>query len=350
MNQPINPATRSGASGRRQVWLRHWPLLLVSGGVVLVGVVARAWMHRHIELIDDNDLPMLGVADTALNVAIGSALLVVVIAHLMLNRQRSRIEEELAVARAALHEQLEHEAQLRRTSMLGALAGGLAHELGQPLSAARVGIEGLHFLRQLGREPTADHVERTLARVGMSLLTMTQTIEHLRGLAATSDSAPLSSIDLGEVITALLADRHQWLRYHDARIDYEPPSAPVLAMGEPAGVRLVLTNLLRNAVEAVSGQSDERRVVRITAGPGATVAVHDSGPGIPAALRERLFDPFFSTKDGATRGIGLSLARASVLRMGGDLRIASELGSGTTFSLHLLSPEQYHNMESPVPT
>ena len=156
--------------------------------------------------------------------------------------------------------------------------------------------------------------------------------------------------ELAVVITSLLADRDQWLRYQDARIDFEKPSAPVMAMGEPAGVRLVLTNLLRNAVEAVSGQSDERRVVKITAGPGPTVTVRDSGPGIPAAVRERLFDPFFSTKDGAMRGIGLSLARASVLRMGGDLRIASELGSGTSFSLHLLSPEQYHSLESSVTT
>ncbi|HEX3133501.1 MAG TPA: ATP-binding protein [Planctomycetota bacterium] len=322
--------------------------MLVTGGVVVIGLLARAWMHRHFELVDNNDLPMLGVADAALNIAICSALLVVVIAHLMLDRQRSRIKQELVIARTALHEQLEQESQMRRTGMLGALAGGLAHELGQPLSAARVGVEGFHYLRQLGRESTADHVERTLAQVGMSLLTMTQTIEHLRGLATTSDCAALSCIDLGEMITALLADRDQWLRYRDARIDFKKPDAPIMAMAQPAGVRLVLTNLLRNAVEAVSGQSGERRVVRIIAGPGSTVAVQDSGPGIPAALRERLFDPFFSTKDGAMRGIGLSLARASVLRMRGDLRFTSELGSGTTFSLHLLSPEQYDNLQAPV--
>lgn len=326
--------TAPPAPERRSLW-RHWPLLLVTGGVLLFGMLARAWLHRNSELVDENDVPMLAVADTALGITIGCALLVVVVAHLLLDRERRTIEKELQIARAALRDQAEHEAQARRTGMLGALAGGLAHELGQPLSVARVGIEGLHYLRQLGREPNPEHVERTLARVGMSLLTMTQTIEHLRGLAATGSQTSLVDLDLVDVIEALLADREQWLRYHDTRIQFERPINSIRALGDPAGLRLVLTNLLRNAVEAVAGQSEDRRLVRITAGPGPLISVHDSGAGIPPEVLTRLFDPFFSTKDGTMRGIGLSLALASVQRMGGDLRVTSQVGSGTSFALHL---------------
>lgn len=337
---PAEPRPRD-----RSRLLRHWPLLLVTLGVLAVGWIARTWMHGNVTIIDDNDVPMLGVADTALNTAIGCALLVVVIAHLLLDRERARIEQELIQARAALQNQIEQEAQARRTGMLGALAGGLAHELGQPLSVARVGIEGLHYLRQLGRDPSPEQVERTLARVGMSLVTMTQTIEHLRGLAASTGPATLSAIDLVQAVEALLADRDQWLRYQDTRIQFDRPSGSVPALGDSAGVRLVLTNLLRNAVEAVAGQSSERRLVRITVGPGPTVAVHDSGPGIPPELRERLFDPFFSTKDGALRGIGLSLAQASAQRMGGELQVTSQPGGGGSFLLRLPGPRQLDEQE-----
>jgi signal transduction histidine kinase len=59
-----------------------------------------------------------------------------------------------------------------------------------------------------------------------------------------------------------------------------------------------------------------------------------------------LFDPFFSTKDGNMRGIGLSLARASMQRMGGELRVTSQVGSGSTFSVHLMTPEQHSAVES----
>jgi C4-dicarboxylate-specific signal transduction histidine kinase len=309
---------------------------LVAGGVVLVGVVARGWMNANIEVRDDNDLPMRAVANTALGTAIGAALLVVVMAHLLLDRQRAQLEGELARARQALSDQLEQEAQARRLGMLGALAGGLAHELGQPLSAARVGIEGLHYLRQLGREPSAEHVERTLSRVGMSLLAMTQTIEHLRGLAVKTGGEHLQQIDLVAAVHALLAERDQWLRFNDAHIVCDRPPASVTVLGDSAGIRLVLTNLLRNAVEAVAGQSEDRRMVRIGIGPGPVVTVHDSGPGILPEIQARLFDPFFSTKDGAVRGIGLSLAKASAERMGGGLTVTSSPGSGSSFSLHLL--------------
>jgi signal transduction histidine kinase len=336
----VSPAVAQPGSGNLTGLLRHWPLLLVTIGVLAVGVIARAWMHRHFELVDSNDVPMLAVADTALGITIGCALLVVVIAHLLLDRERARIEGELVQARAALGSQLEQQAQVRRTSMLEALAGGLAHELGQPLSVARVGIEGLHYLRQLGREPSPEQVERTLARVGMSLVAMTQTIEHLRGLAASSGPANLNVLDLVQSVEALLADRDQWLRYQDTRIQFDRPDGAVPALGDAAGVRLVLTNLLRNAVEAVAGQSSERRLVRITVGPGPTVAVHDSGPGIPPEVRERLFDPFFSTKDGALRGIGLSLAQASAQRMGGELLVTSQPGGGGSFLLRLLTQDQ----------
>lgn len=341
MNPPAEPPRATG----RSPLLRHWALLLVTAGVLVVGLAARAWMHHNIEIIDANDVPMLGVADAALGAAIGCALLVVMIAHLLLDRERARIERELNQARAALRTQMEQEAQERRTGMLGALAGGLAHELGQPLSVARVGIEGLHYLRQLGREPSPDHVESTLARVGMSLVTMTQTIEHLRGLASKTEPTTLSSIDLVQAVEALLADRGQWLQYQDTQITFDRPPAPVPAMGDAAGVRLVLTNLLRNAVEAVAGQSSERRLVRITVGPGPTVAVHDSGPGIPLEMQARLFDPFFSTKDGALRGIGLSLAQASAQRMGGELLVTSQPGGGGSFLLRLLSPAHHQTMD-----
>jgi two-component system C4-dicarboxylate transport sensor histidine kinase DctB len=221
---------------------------------------------------------------------------------------------------------------------LAALAAGLAHELGQPLSAARVGIEGLHYLRQLGREPSPEHTARTLGQVGMSLIAMTQTIEHLRALAAADAAPALTEVNLADAVEAVLGERDQWLRYRDVAIAWERPAQPVVARADPAGLRLILVNLLRNAVEAVSGQGEGRRHVRVTVSPDAAIAVHDSGAGIAEADLPRLFDPFFSTKAGAVRGIGLSLAQASAQRMDARLEVASALGGGSTFTVRLRQP------------
>lgn len=317
---------------------RHWPLLAATAGMLALGVGVRMWLHGNSENVDANDSLMLNIADTALAATVAAGLLVIAFAHLLLDRQRQRIERELTKARAELAAQAESDSEHRRLAMLGSLAAGLAHELGQPLSAARVGIEGLHYLRQLGREPSPEHVARTLSQVGMSILAMTQTIEHLRNLSGAPAIDSLTPIELVSCVDAVLAERDQWLRFSDVRIACERPAAPIEALGDTAGLRLILTNLLRNAVEAVAGQGEERRLVRITIGPGATVAVHDSGPGIAPDLLKRIFDPFFSTKATSGRGIGLSLARASAQRMGAELTVTSSVGSGTTFALHLLSP------------
>lgn len=249
--------------------------------------------------------------------------------------RHEHFHHELLALRESAARQVQHLAESKRSTMLATLAAGIAHELGQPLSAARVGIEGIHYLRQLGREPSVEHVERTLSRVGMSILSMTQTIEHLRGLATPVDSALLTAVDLSAGINAVLAERDQWLRYSDTRIAWDQPREPVTALGDAAGIRLIITNLLRNAVEAVAGQGEDRRLVRIAIGPGPAISVHDSGPGIKPEHLPNLFDPFFSTKGGGARGIGLSLAKASAARMGAELTVMSNWGSGTVFTLRL---------------
>lgn len=268
-------------------------------------------------------MPLSAWACTALACgAFGAGLLT---AHAMLRRRRPEPQAAPDDGR-------------KQAEILAGLAAGMAHELGQPLSAARVGIEGIHYLRQIGREPSPEHLAKTLARVGMSLLAMTQTIEHLRSLARQDGPLALTTLDLATLVEGLLADRDQWLRFHDTRIEWTRPTQAIPAIADPAGVRLIVTNLLRNAVEAVESQAAGRRLVRLVVTPGASVAVHDSGPGMPPELLANLFDPFRSTK-GHGRGIGLSLARASAERMGGRLDVESTPGAGSRFTLRLRSPE-----------
>ncbi len=313
---------------------RRWPLAAAIVVVLVAGFAARWWLARQ-ATAGHADPATVALASQAVWAVTIAGLVSVALSSLALEWRRGRLEGELARARDELTRQAAQEADRQRLNLLGTLAAGLAHELGQPLSVARVGIEGIHYLRQIGREPDAEHVQRTLSRVGMSVLAMTQTIEHLRGLANPDVPAATAPLDLGGCVAAVLAERDHWSRFTDTRVLWERPDHPVNARGDVAGLRLILVNLLRNAVEAVSGQGEDRRLVRITVGPGPTVSVHDSGPGIPAEVLARLFDPFFTTKSGATRGIGLSLAKASAARMGATLEVASTVGSGTVFTLRL---------------
>jgi signal transduction histidine kinase len=100
----------------------------------------------------------------------------------------------------------------------------------------------------------------------------------------------------------------------------------------------VILSLLVNAAQAMKGKPEDNRIeVRVSEDPRgwAIVEVVDNGPGIPDELLARIFDPFFSTKRGAGKGLGLPVSRAIVTELGGELRVFSTVGKGSRFRIEL---------------
>src|SRR6185436_11877458 len=119
------------------------------------------------------------------------------------------------------------------------------------------------------------------------------------------------------------------------RIDLDGAEA-VYGRASRGLLQQVIVNLVTNALDAVTGNADPRVLVRVyeTAGE-ARVSVRDNGPGIPAALRDRVFEPFFSTKGTKGTGLGLAISRQAVASMGGALTLSSETGLGACFRIRL---------------
>jgi two-component system NtrC family sensor kinase len=108
-----------------------------------------------------------------------------------------------------------------------------------------------------------------------------------------------------------------------------------LARADPQQVQQVLLNLFRNAIQAMAEtESPWLRVEVLGIDDRLAVRVSDGGPGIPVSVRDKIFDPFFSTKSEGS-GLGLSVSFAIARAHGGDLRVATEIGRGTTFTLLL---------------
>jgi signal transduction histidine kinase len=103
-------------------------------------------------------------------------------------------------------------------------------------------------------------------------------------------------------------------------------------------VSQVFVNLLVNAAQALEAVEGTRKEIRVTARREADMAVievSDTGPGIPAEVLSRLFQPFFTTKGSTGTGLGLSISRNIVRRLGGDLAVRSVPGDGTVFTVSL---------------
>jgi signal transduction histidine kinase len=98
--------------------------------------------------------------------------------------------------------------------------------------------------------------------------------------------------------------------------------------------RQALLNLIRNAREAMSKGGELVINIRKAPGGGIDLAIEDTGPGVPEALRASIFDPFFTTKQRGT-GLGLAVTRDIVESHGGTIRCEGRSGGGTRFAIHL---------------
>jgi len=211
---------------------------------------------------------------------------------------------------------------------LGALAGGLAHELSTPLTWVSVELEGLEL------DPLAAPVREKVraARAG--------TVRMREVLIAMRQGARLAGGELREVILAsevdlaltLVAQRMRSSAVSLAR-EYAP-DVPMISC-QPTLLGQVLVNLLVNALDAMSVQQDARLIVRVRKGDDcAIVEVEDCGPGIPEQIRDRIFEPFFSTKGEKGNGLGLWISSEIARNHGGELT-AHAGAKGALFRLSL---------------
>jgi len=215
-------------------------------------------------------------------------------------------------------------AEAERVASLGALAGGLAHEIKNPLLGLKL---GLHLLR---RAP--GHEER-LERLADDVRRIDDLVNGLLRFTHDEVPGPTGPVDVAGVVRGCVLELRPLAGDRDAEIAEAYTAAEARVQGSEPQLRLVVSTLVRNALDAVG---DGGRVeVAVSACPGEVeIRVSDDGPGIPPALRERIFDLAFSTKPGGS-GIGLALARREAERLGGFIQVESEPGAGTVFRVRL---------------
>ena len=203
----------------------------------------------------------------------------------------------------------------------GLRSATLLHELRQSVFA----IKAMAQLARLeGRPLGANDIEQLLTWLA-----------HLEGLLDEHDPVGVAEIpsvfDLHEAVRDAVRLLEPRRRVVDARVDVALCPGALHVRARPLEVRRVLVNLLGNALDAVEGH--ERRRVGITSealGDTVRVVLHDSGAGIPAAVRPRLFEPFVTTKPpGRGTGLGLFVARQLVEEAAGRLEISCPDAGGT---------------------
>jgi two-component system sensor histidine kinase PilS (NtrC family) len=220
------------------------------------------------------------------------------------------------------------EVQSRRSERLatvGQLAAGIAHEIRNPLASISGSIE---LLRQ---GPTTSDDDRTLMTI------VHREIQRLNVLVgdlldyANPRPPQLVDFDLGVMVEETLQVARGEQAFASVEMAMEV-DRPLPLHADPAKLRQVLWNLLRNAADAAALRGKHVRVEAYRTPDATTIVVSDDGPGIAADQLAHIFDPFFTTKSKGT-GLGLATCHAIVAEHHGHIDVASELGKGTNMMI-----------------
>jgi len=223
-----------------------------------------------------------------------------------------------------------------RLSALGMMAGGIAHEINNPLGIIHAYASDLREMAQEESLSRAD-VERTSARIVETAERIGSIVESLRYIAREGDADPVQATPLRELIERVLELSRERFRMHSVRLTCSPIEAGLQVPCREVQIAQVLMNLLQNAFDAVVDTTNEKwiEIEARACVDCIVVSVIDSGPGVAAEIRDRIMEPFFTTKPvGKGMGLGLSLARSIARQHGGDLTLGERSGH-TCFTLAL---------------
>jgi PAS domain S-box-containing protein len=245
--------------------------------------------------------------------------------------ERKHAEEERDRLRR-LEAELAH---ANRLNTLGELTTSIAHEVSQPLGAM-VASAGA-CARWLATDPPKMAEARSaLANIVTDGKRARDVIARIRTLAK-RQVPRMDLLDVNGAIAEVLAFTEQELRSHDIVLQTRLDSTLPKVMGDRVQLQQVILNLVKNAIEAMSGVNDRRRELTLVSArvpDGAVVEVRDSGIGLDTHGAERLFEAFYTTKPEGL-GIGLSISRSMVEAHGGRLWAAPNEPHGAVFAFSL---------------
>ncbi|MCY1021265.1 ATP-binding protein [Pyxidicoccus sp. MSG2] len=307
--------SRAAANEAEQGVMRAFLLLAGLGGTfaVLLGLLVSRWMTRPVEALTEGARRVAeGALDAQVAVeASGEVGELVRTFNRMTGELKATTERLVASERVAAWQEV---------------ARRLAHEIKNPLTPIRMSLETL-LAAQEARHPRFPDMFKESAGVVLEEVDRLRRIVDEFSRFARMPKPQLAPVDLGELVQSVLS------------LYAAPPEGiqilPSLQTGVVAKVdrdqlTQVLVNLVKNAEEAMKEKGGALRVRVKGTEADAIVEVEDSGPGIPPEHRARIFEPYFTTKEGGT-GLGLAIAARILQEHGGKLDVTGEPGQGARF-------------------
>jgi two-component system sensor kinase FixL len=251
-------------------------------------------------------------------------------AEIALKQSQTRLQE--------VHAELLH---VSRLSAMGQVAAMLAHELNQPLTAISNYMEAARALLDRGGDLPLSRIGNAIDRAGEQAVRAGQIIQRLRGFLSHGNSERQVEA-ISPLVKEAVELAHLDMRQRGVIIRLGDVPADVSILADKVQIQQVLLNLLRNAAEAVANQECREIALLTEANAGAVqISVVDNGPGLPDEIRDKLFQPFVSTKK-TGMGVGLSICHTIITAHDGQLWSEPNPDGGTIFRFTLPTASPLH--------
>jgi signal transduction histidine kinase len=249
-----------------------------------------------------------------------------------LSRRMYNLIDDVDQAQSRLEKSQEYLVQSEKLALVGKLAAGVAHSIRNPLTSVKMRLFSLE--RHLQLSPTQKE----------DLTVIADEIRHIDNIVRSflEFSRPpklqVQKISLSDVVDNALTLLSHRLESYGVTVEAKRSERLPESGGDPEQLKEVLVNLILNSCEAMVDGGvitiQEGKGQMASLGPVAFLKISDTGPGVSASSRSKIFQPFFSTKEEGT-GLGLSIASRIIREHGGFLELASREGEGAVFIITL---------------
>lgn len=280
---------------------------------------------------------MIHVKNIVLAIFAVSSLIIIFSTVLITRRVMGRLEE-IDRERSKLTNQLVHADKL---ASIGRLATGIAHEINNPLAviAEKAGwMEDLLSEGDIKKYPNYSELLKSTQDIKKHVNRGKKVTHRLLGFARRMEMV-YEEIDLNSTLDETVYFLEREARFRDIDIIKEYQDSLPRIFSDSAQLQQVFLNMLNNAIDAID-KNGKILISTKSLNGSILVSIADTGAGIPGENLEKIFDPFYTTKPVSKgTGLGLSISYGIIKNLGGQIKVESEVGKGTTF--HIILPKNF---------
>ncbi|MFA6142597.1 MAG: ATP-binding protein [Candidatus Omnitrophota bacterium] len=232
-------------------------------------------------------------------------------------------------------------ADAEKRALVGTIATGINHEIGNPLNIITIKLDTFRILAREGllahktKEEIIDEVDNITKVCLDSAQRIAEITKQVSEFAKPDKKLIFGKVNVGEAIDETIAFLKHGMILDSEKIEKRIICEPVYVFADRGQLKQILFNLIKNASHAVDKEKS-KIIVSVDRNNSDEIAIKiiDNGYGMPKEIMDRLFTPFFTTKDpGKGTGLGLALVKIMIDRNNGRIKVESEEGVGTTFTL-----------------